>query len=120
MNASDLEYFLQFTRNSSETDSQQMCSGLWYSNFYLNYAFIHTVKTYACKSLLPRFKTTLPEVISPVDPLPKRCFYEKHVKNLKLWKNTLPAFVDRRKLQTGMHYIDQPYTTRDQHMSFAD
>ena len=47
MNASDLEYFLQFTRNSSETDHQQMCSCLWYSNFDLNYAFIHAVKTYS-------------------------------------------------------------------------
>ena len=69
---------------------------------------------------MPRFKTPLPEEISSVDPLPERCFYEKHATNLKLWKKILPAFVDRGKLQTGIHYVDQPCTTRDQHMSFAD
>jgi hypothetical protein len=53
------------------------------------------VKTCTYKSLLPKFNTPLPEEISPVDPLPERCFYEKHAKNLKLWKKPLPAFVDR-------------------------
>ena len=38
------------------------------------------MKTYTYKSLLPKFNTPLPEEISPVDPLPERCFYEKHAK----------------------------------------
>ena len=53
------------------------------------------MKTYTYKRLLPKFNTPLPEDISPVDPLPERCFYEKHAKNLKLWKKPLSAFVDR-------------------------
>ena len=51
-------------------------SSTLYSPFELVYGVkgIHTVKTYTYKSLLPKFNTPLPEEISPVDPLPERCF----------------------------------------------
>ena len=94
MNASDLEHFLHFTRNNSETDSQQIWSCLCYSNFYLNHVVIHS-EDIRMPKFIAKVQTPLPEEIIPVDPLPERCFYEKHAINLKLWKNTLPAFVDR-------------------------
>ena len=62
---------------------------------FLYKQFFLTVKTYTYKSLLPKFNTPLPEENSPVDPFPERCFYEKHAKDLKLWKKSLSAFVDR-------------------------
>ena len=68
--------------------------GLAYSNFYLNHVVIHS-EDIRMPKFIAKVQTPLPEEIIPVDPLPERCFYEKHAINLKLWKNTLPAFVDR-------------------------
>ena len=69
-----------------------------YRNYYINNFFlVHTVKTYTCKSLLPKFNTPLPEEISPVLLILylKGAFMKKRAKKFKHWKKPLPAFVDR-------------------------
>ncbi|KAL5502550.1 hypothetical protein EMCRGX_G009346 [Ephydatia muelleri] len=84
-----------FTRILASNKTTSMTVVFLFASLVIVYNSSETVKTYKYKSLLPKFNTPLPEEISPVDPLPERCFYEKHAKNLKLWKKPLPAFIDR-------------------------
>ena len=72
------------TADSGQIFSLQMlCTLIFLAGHSLNY-----------QHFVPSFKHPMLDDVSPIDPLPAKCFYERDAMNLRLWKKPLPFFVD--------------------------